>query len=293
MNTQDNKLPNNKFKLLFSIIIVAVIGVLGVLLYCLKTSNSSTYNISVKEYDVTSGANEMELTLDKGNVVGVYTSDDEKERGAYVLNKNEEGQVAVTYRSFEDWDEEVPLYLSEHVALAYHTYQFEDNVLLLEMFYDESEQLKFELREIKAGAIGKGAHLVYQDTCERMPYVNIVELFQLENSRYTTSRVLLNYDDNGESKLLLLNEILSEFWVDHNRIVDSGIYFFGQEGTEYIETGKKICFAGGYGDSISMPIMIMQFFRNTIITSPFWIVGSLFHLKKREKNILSRVWNRA
>lgn len=222
--------------------VICIVIILGIVL-------SKPSELSLEEQSIKPTGKITEVSLEGSNVVGFFTGLNTEENGVYLANDTPAGQVQISYQSLTDVNREpVLVHTSEHVCAAYKFYALDgdSDILFLELYYDESQDLAFRLIQIGLGDSYDNVDLLYQAACERMPYIAVVDLTSSSDIEGIHPRVLLNYDNEGDSRLILLHRYAGAG--NEPTVISSGIYGHYDEGA--IESGRRIVFAGGYGDYI-------------------------------------------
>lgn len=265
------------FKKFFIIVIICILTLLALLSLVLFRdsiffhSSFGTSEMTVKEKDFSSMTTVAEVFLDNNSIVGTFKSLNTDEEGIYLLSKNKLCQVQISYSSLTASNkDETIVYNSTYSSEVYNVYSLNDGILLLEMYYDDSKKLSFCLTRIGKSVSYDNIYQVYQDTCDRMPYVKIADLVIDSDSDEMSSEILLNYDNNGISSLILL----SSYYGDGKEptIINSANYKYHEDSA--IESGRRIVFCGGYGKYVYYQALYNSILDPSPEVATFEAVGS-------------------
>jgi len=249
---------NNRLVTTFCIILIIILASVLSQVQANKLSFTVTelLEISAEEivYDVsTADTNNLNFSGYR-NFGNFELLNDKNNKGAYFANLSESLEI-IYYPQNGGSDNKSIVYTSQFPIVAYKTFAIAHYILLLEMYFNSDDELSFNLLRIGHDYNFESVDKIFSDTCEKLPYLHVANLrndhamFMFEN--YSTEpqlerRILLNYDTNGKSYLILLNNNFGPANV--NNIVATGEYEYFEDGN--LGVGKRIIFCGGYGDYI-------------------------------------------
>lgn len=191
------------------------------------------------------------IHISDADFAGLYKNANGSETGLYFSKESDYLEILYTPLSGGDV---VEVYKSKLPIVAYQTYALDRSMLVLELFIDTDQKLSFCLTRVGYGNQFDRIETLFYDECDRMPYLSVADLYTEYSPRQGTAgkerleaRSILNYDKNGESRLILLNKYASRIGTE-NVLVASGEYNYSTDG--YLGSGKRIVFCGGYGEHI-------------------------------------------
>ena len=226
---------------------VLVLGLLSIALICIIMMSINGKKKLKEQVLVGNGREGIIDSQDSAEIAGFFVSRETSEEGAYLWDKTQNGNLQIYYKALGEKNLKKNLiYTSNRVSVAHNFYSLDKGILLLDMYYDEDLKLNFELIRIGNSIKKDVSSCMFKGFCERMPYINVIDLSITPKSEEVEEKILLNYDSDGISRLLLLGGTQEEG--GEHLIVASAIYGKYENGT--IENGKKITFAGGYENYI-------------------------------------------
>lgn len=225
-----------KKKIIFYLISLIVVCCIGI---CMILNHSELKMDYVKISSCEE--NHILQTTREEQIVGRFTGLNSKQSGLYLIQHDDKLQLFFKLPDSTDETDQL-VYTSDRNVSAYCTYSLDNSMLLLEMFWDENEKMKFSLKKIGHGDSYNEIINIYSDECNRMPYVAITEISSQNVLDSKKERILLNYDNgNGYSHLLMLGP---DYGKGIEPIVVASSYFSCDDNG--VDTGRRIVFAGGY-----------------------------------------------